>query len=246
MAEREYRYAPVAPEMRQSGDGHVEFRGLAAPFEQVTDLGPFREKYGRKAFNRTMNNADVRFLVNHDGVPLARTKSGTLQLDRTDDGLAATAPNLDLANPKVQEIRSAMDRGDLDQMSTAFRVVRDAWDNSPEDGGKPIRTLEELELFDVSVVTYPAYESTTADLIGRSIKAVAEQRGLNAGTIEVDPPLADEEQHRHSTHDELDAPPADEAPVDETPEVQDRSWEQSYDLINRRLAYLDQVVNGRV
>jgi len=210
MREREYRYASAAPEIRQSADG-IEFRGLAAVFESVTDLGPFREQVGPKAFNRTVKNADVRLLVNHDGVPLARTKSGTLRLDPGKAGLEATAPGLDPANPRVQEVRSAMDRGDLDQMSFAFRTVRDSWEHNPEDGGKPIRTLEEVELFDVSVVTFPAYEATTADLVGRSIEAVAEKRGLNASTTDVDPrPAEDEDQHPHSTTDERDAPPADD------------------------------------
>jgi HK97 family phage prohead protease len=99
----------------------------------------------------------VRLLINHEGTPLARTKSGTLKLSAAPD-LRAVA-ELDPANPKVQEIRSAMSRGDLDQMSIGFRVHKQDWNNDYTE-----RTIREVELFDVSVVTYPASPTTTASL----------------------------------------------------------------------------------
>jgi phage head maturation protease len=66
---------------------------------------------------------------------------------------------LDPANPTVQEIRSAMDRGDIDQMSIGFRVKDQSWNEDYTE-----RTIREVELFDVSIVTYPASPTTSAFL----------------------------------------------------------------------------------
>jgi hypothetical protein len=174
----ERRTFPFQVEAREAEDG-FNFDGLASVYDSTADLGPFRERVADTAFNKTLKDeADVRLLVNHDGVPLARTKSGTLELRSTSVGLRATTPEgrpLDLQNPTVQEVASAMRRGDLDQMSFAFQTVKDEWDDEPEDGGSPIRTIREAKLFDVSVVTYPAYEDTTAELRSQA-QAVLEAR----------------------------------------------------------------------
>lgn len=158
---REKRVTLADIELREAGDG-LTFAGYAAIFDSPADVGPFREQIAGGAFKKTLKDgADVRFLVNHDGVPLARTKSGTLSLAEDDKGLRVEA-HLDDKNPSVQELRSAMSRGDLDQMSFAFLAVKDEWDDEAEGG--PLRTLREAKLFDVSAVTYPAYEDTTAEL----------------------------------------------------------------------------------
>lgn len=149
-------------EVRATADGGFTFDGVASvvdtPYAVRDSLGEFAETITRGAFNRTLKQkADVRLLVNHDGVPLARTKSGTLRLS-ADPHLRATA-ELDPANPTVAEIRSAMSRGDLDQMSIGFRVRDQKWNADYTE-----RTITEVELFDVSVVTYPASPTTTAQL----------------------------------------------------------------------------------
>lgn len=160
---QERRVATITDlELREAGNGFT-FSGYAAVFDSPTDLGPFREQIAPGAFKRTLQHgADVRLLVNHDGVPLARTKSGTLHLEEDDRGLRVQA-DLDPTNPAAQELRSAMARGDLDQMSFAFQTPKggDEWD---DDAEPPLRTLREVKLFDVSAVTYPAYEDTTAEM----------------------------------------------------------------------------------
>jgi hypothetical protein len=83
------------------------------------------------------------------GVPLARTTSGTLRLQEDDHGLAVVA-DLDPNNPDAMRVMSALKRGDLSQMSFAFRTV----DASFSDD-RMVRELREVELFDVSVVTFP-------------------------------------------------------------------------------------------
>ncbi|HSN12900.1 MAG TPA: HK97 family phage prohead protease [Propionibacteriaceae bacterium] len=99
--------------------------------------------------------------MNHDGLPLARTTSGTLELDTDSRGLHVRA-SLDASDPDVQALPPKMRRGDLNQMSFGFRV-------SPEDGDSwssdmRTRTLRNLDLEngDVSVVTDPANPATVA------------------------------------------------------------------------------------
>jgi len=149
-------------EFRDTDTGGFTFDGIASvtdtPYAVRDQWGEYNETISRGAFTKTLKEkADVRLLINHDGTPLARTKSGTLKLSAAPD-LRAVA-DLDPANPKVQEIRSAMSRGDLDQMSIGFRVHRQEW-----NGDYTERTIKEIELFDVSVVTYPASPTTSASL----------------------------------------------------------------------------------
>jgi len=136
--------------------------GYAAVFDAPSEPMPFTEFVRRGAFAKTLNDgADVRLLVDHAGVPLARTKSGTLLLEEDDRGLRVEA-SLDPMNPDAQRILSAMRRGDLSQMSFAFKAVKDSF-----NADRSVRELKEVQLFDVSVVTYPAYEDTIVSLRSR-------------------------------------------------------------------------------
>ena len=100
----------------------------------------------------------MRLLIDHEGAPLARTRSGTLRLSEDERGLRVEA-DLDPTNPLAQTVLSALRRGDMNQMSFAFRTIRDSWS---KDGRT--RELREVQLYDVSVVTFPAYESTIAEV----------------------------------------------------------------------------------
>jgi HK97 family phage prohead protease len=98
-------------------------------------------------------------LKNHNSdFVFARTKSDTLELS-DDPHLRASAPSLDPSNPQVQTLRSELARGDVDQMSIGFRVKDDAWNNDYTE-----RTIKEIELIEVSVVTFPASPTTSAGL----------------------------------------------------------------------------------
>jgi HK97 family phage prohead protease len=108
----------------QSGTGGetLTFTGYAcvteAPYEMSDWAGPFTEVVRQGAFAKTLGEgADVPFLVNHTGLTLASTKSGTLKLSEDDTGLHTEA-SLDPASPHVQALRSAMERGDVDEMSS--------------------------------------------------------------------------------------------------------------------------------
>lgn len=142
-------------EVRAAGEGR-KLQGYAALYNSETKIpGLGREVIRPGAFTRALREGqDVRLLVNHEPSQiLARTRNGTLRLREDERGLAfeADLPDTQLARDVLELVR----RGDLSQMSFAFRVKRDNW--SP-DG---LRELLDVDLFDVSVVTYPAYEETT-------------------------------------------------------------------------------------
>jgi HK97 family phage prohead protease len=176
----ELRTFDFRAEVRDDGAG-LNLDGYALTFDDTYDMGPFRERIDGKAFNKTLADGGGRggegipLLVNHDGIPLANTRVGHAWSLKADSrGLRTTTPEgkpLDAANPKVQEVASAMNRGDLNKMSFAFETLRDAWEDEPEDGLAPIRTVQEVRLWDVSLVTTPANPGTSAEL--RSVAAVA-------------------------------------------------------------------------
>jgi HK97 family phage prohead protease len=151
-------------EVRATADGGAVVEGYATVYDFAYDIGGgpaaggFTEVVARGATAKSAAEADVRLLVNHDGIPLARTRSGTMTLESDDIGLRVTA-QLDPTNPMAASLRSAMERGDMDQMSFAFKVLRDSWDPAYE-----VRTIQEVRLFDVSMVTYPANPATVAKL----------------------------------------------------------------------------------
>jgi uncharacterized protein len=164
--------ASIPVEVREAEDGQIRVAGYAAVFDEETDIGGmFREAIAPGAFADAVGRDDVVFLVNHDGLPLARTRSGTLRLKEDDHGLYMEA-DLDPSDPDVRAIVPKMKRGDLDKMSFGFIAERQSWHDM--DSKYPKRTIEQARLFDVSVVTTPAYEGTEIAL--RSLKALrAEQ-----------------------------------------------------------------------
>ncbi len=135
--------------------------GHAALFNTFSvDLGGFREQIAPSAFRKTLKDSDVRALFNHNpDYVLGRTKAGTLKLKEDDIGLAfkLRVPDTSWA----RDLLVSMERGDINQMSFGFRVVKDSWD---EVNGEVIRTLLEVRLFDVSIVTFPAYPQTEAQI----------------------------------------------------------------------------------
>lgn len=152
-------------EIRAEGDT-IKVAGYAAVFNQEADIGGyFREVVAPGAFKNAIANDDVVFLINHEGLPLARTRSGTLTLKEDKHGLYMES-ELDPADPEVQSIVPKMKRGDLDKMSFGFIPQVQEWDDS---GDVPVRTLKEVRLIDVSIVTTPAYDGTEIGL--RSLQA---------------------------------------------------------------------------
>ena len=155
----------IPAEIRADADG-IRVEGYAAVFGQSTDIGGmFREVIERGAFKDAIGRDDVVFLINHEGLPLARTRSGTLTLSEDDHGLKIST-TLDAEDPDVKSIAGKMKRGDLDKMSFAFFPEVQEWDDTQEP---PLRTIRKASLHDVSIVTTPAYQGTEIAL--RSLEA---------------------------------------------------------------------------
>lgn len=167
--EREVRHWTAA-EIRADSDG-IRVAGYAAVFNQEVDIGGyFREVIAPGAFTDAVGRDDVVFLINHEGLPLARTRSGTLTLTQDATGLRMESL-LDGEDPDVKSIIGKMKRGDLDKMSFAFIPEVQEWD---ETGDTPLRTIRKASLFDVSIVTTPAYDGTSIGL--RSLEAFRAER----------------------------------------------------------------------
>jgi len=199
-------------EVRAAEEGRSrKLVGYAAVFDQISeDLGGFREVIRRGAFRKTLQEADVRALWNHDeNFVLGRTKSGTLRLEEDERGL-----KIEIDPPDTQWARDllvSIERGDVDQMSFAFVPVKDNWTEGRD--GKPLRELLEVRLFDVSPVTWPAYPQTSIQV--RSWQQWLERLHPSMLTDE------DRELLRRilrrletwdTTADGASAPPADEPP----------------------------------
>lgn len=152
---RERRYFNV--EMRAEGDAR-KMVGHAALFDSPSqDLGGFIEVIKRGAFKKTIQESDVRALWNHDdNFVLGRTKSGTLKLAEDEHGLVVEIDPPDTT--WARDLAVSMERGDVDQMSFAFSVVKENWTRGAD--GTTLREIHEARLYDVSPVTYPAYEDT--------------------------------------------------------------------------------------
>ena len=137
----------------RNDDGKNVVVGYGAVFNsESNDLGGFVEYIAPGAFDGRLED-DVRFLINHDGLPLARTTNNTLRLSVDERGLKyeADMPDTTLANDLMTLLRN----GTISQSSFAFTVEEDSWENVE---GRNIRTINKVSrLYDVSSVTYPAY-----------------------------------------------------------------------------------------
>lgn len=135
--------------------------GYAAMFnKQSENLGGFREVIAPGAFDAVLND-DVRALQNHDSnLVLGRSKSGTLRMTQDGNGL-----NVEIDPPDTQYCRdllTCMKRGDVDQMSFSFDVEQDGQTWAEQPDGTYLRTITRFSrLYDVSVVTRPAYPDTS-------------------------------------------------------------------------------------
>ncbi len=153
-------------ELRMDGDKPTVV-GYGAVFNsESNDLGGFREYIAPGAFDGRLED-DVRFLVNHDAnLILARTTNGTLRLSVDEKGLRYEA---DLPNTSTaRDLMELLKNGTISQSSFAFTVEDDSWELKD---GMNIRTINRVsQLYDVSSVTYPAYNDATSTVALRSME----------------------------------------------------------------------------
>src|ERR1700693_4296511 len=130
---RETRVFPAAGlEVRES-NGSLGLSGWASVTNRAYDMGVFKETIRAGAFTKTLSEGpDVQLLMNHEGLPLARTVSGTLRLVEDDRGLKVDA-DLNPDDPDVQRLMPKVQRGDISAMSFGLRVTRQDWADDYEN-----------------------------------------------------------------------------------------------------------------
>ena len=142
---------------REDGDTpHIS--GYFAVFNSVYDIAPgMSESIAPGAFEKTLAG-DVRALINHDStLVLGRTKAHTLELREDARGLwgdIAVNPN----DGDAMNLYERVKRGDVDQCSFGFDIVRE--DTEVREDGSVHWTIREVELYEVSACTFPAYRET--------------------------------------------------------------------------------------
>jgi HK97 family phage prohead protease len=158
---REVRRQPTSEmECRTVGD-QITFHGLASSTDSPYEMGFYTETIQRGAFDVTLGKRpDVQLLVNHEGLPLARTTNGSLTLQATERGLEFTATAAS-SDPDAARVAAKVESGLMDQCSFAFRAMEQEWD---EDYTQRCITEVSLDRGDVSVVNYGANPNTSVSL----------------------------------------------------------------------------------
>lgn len=183
-SEIQKRVFTMRPEVRAAGDDDQDSAGNVTGHAAVFDTPSqpiwdwwdlFVEEVRKGAFLKTIGEADIRFLINHDpNLICARNKGGTLRLAEDDIGLAIDA---DLAPTSYgRDLATSMRRGDVTQMSIMFSVVKDDWAGTRD--GYPLRVISEVKLYDVSAVTFPAFEETDIGMRSKDVSAMLRSLGL--------------------------------------------------------------------
>ena len=171
MSNFERRTATEAVELRELDDTLTAV-GYAAVFNSRSqNLGGFVEEISPLAFRKTLQEADVRALFNHEPDQLlGRSSSGTLRLEEDERGLRY---EIDLPKTTLgRDLAELLKRGDITGSSFGFRMISDEWDTTED--GFPLRTVTQLALRDVGPVVFPAYEASEA-----SLRSLAEAKKLS-------------------------------------------------------------------
>ena len=178
MIEKRFSNGHVKIEKREEGQSVLV--GYGAVFHREGDAGTeyqlwpgLVERVGTNAFNRAISEKqDVRGLFNHDAnFVLGRTKSNTMKLSVDSVGLRYEIELDDDA--ESQRIAKKIERGDIDGSSFSFRPTAVRFEEL--DNGTEVRILEDVDLYDVGPVTFPAYEGTTAGSRSQSDEAIMKE-----------------------------------------------------------------------
>lgn len=156
-------------DVREAVDETRRIEGYAVVFNSETDLaGEFTEVIRRGAFNKTLQEGDPVALWQHDQTqPIGRRSAGNLSLEQDDHGLkfSLDLPDTQLGRDAYTLIKTGIVRG----MSFGFSVIKQAWDET-----RRLRELLEVRLYEVSPVTWPAYEATRVEA-----RAILESCGIS-------------------------------------------------------------------
>lgn len=182
--EKIIRYADVQLRSQEDRDDTIE--GLAIVFNKTADLGWFTEEIDERALDGA-NVEDVVLNFNHNNdVVLARTTNGSLVLDRRNDGVYMTSKIVKTS--QGEDILKLVREGLIDKMSFAFTIdERDGEKWETDAQGKEHRIIKKINrLYDVSLVTFPAYPQTSAWARGESDELANKHKALMERRAEQD------------------------------------------------------------
>lgn len=159
------RAYPAKFEIRAQAGTKVKVRGYATVYEEPYEMwdmfGSYSEVVGEGAGKTTLSqDPAVQLLLNHEGLSMAYTRAGTLRLAEDTTGLEVDG-DVDTARSDVHDMVLALERGDVDEMSFAFRVTRQSW--SPDYDQRRIVEYN-IHRGDVSVVNFGANPATDVGL----------------------------------------------------------------------------------
>ena len=174
----------------EENEEHGHFlSGVPIVFDSRTDLGWHDEIIERGALDAT-DLRDVRFLINHntDMIPLARSRNNnensTMQMSVGDSGMAIRVDLDTENNAESKALYSAVERGDISGMSFMFSVDSDAWEDLESE--HPTRIIRSIsKVFEVSAVTFPAYEATSIQARGLSDALDGAKESLESAKAEM-------------------------------------------------------------
>lgn len=178
-----------APEVRAATEDDTDklvFTGHAAVFDERTWIGP--KKWGfyevvDSGFFRNVLDDPAAFLVNHDpNIVLARN-GNTMTLTTDKRGLVPEA-EWDPTDPDAVMWAGRVRRGDVTEMSFAFTVAEEKWEEDPDTGEETRTLLTAEKLYDVSLVTYPAYAGTDGGMRDGAAEVVKRHRGYDPRTTD--------------------------------------------------------------
>ena len=154
---RQMRTKSTEFKTREDGE-NLAIEGYFAVFDSVYEIAPgMSESIAPGAFDNTLSG-DIRALINHDTtLVLGRTKANTLQLKADNHGLWGHI-DINREDSDAMNLYSRVQRGDVDQCSFGFNIVSEETDF--REDGSVHWTIKEVELFEVSPCTFPAYEET--------------------------------------------------------------------------------------
>lgn len=189
MNKKEIRFFPFEVRAEENEQNGKHITGQPIVYNERTDLGWYDEIIDEGALDNT-DLKDVRLLVNHDTnmIPLARSRNNntnsTMQLEIIPSAGLAMRANLDTErNTTANALYSAVERGDISGMSFMFIVDKDSWENI--DTEHPTRHVRSIsKVFEVSAVTFPAYDATSISARGLSDALESAKESLESAKTE--------------------------------------------------------------
>lgn len=174
VAGKQWRDYPAQFEVRGLAGSQVELQGYASAYEQPYEMfdmfGPYTEVARAGMCAKTLSDgADVAYLANHEGMTLARTKAGSLQLSEDSTGLLTVA-TVNTQRSDARDLVLAIEDGAVDEMSFGFRMVRQQW--SPDFDQRDLIEVN-LHKGDVSAVNYGANPFTSVGAVQRAFRTRA-------------------------------------------------------------------------